>query len=48
VPDRRGGNGSEERRVFRLLLTPDGGGWVVVGDKAAILVRPKSEKDMVE
>ena len=45
LPD-RGGNGSEDLRTFRLLLTPEGGVGAV-GDRPEIADRPKSEKDIV-
>lgn len=52
ILDRRGGSGSEDLRLFRLLRTPEGGSWVhvaaTVGEIAAIAVRPRSEKDMFE
>jgi len=45
IPDRRGGKGSEDRRMLRALLTPEGGGLVTA---AVIALRPKSEKDMMQ
>ena len=47
TPDRRGGSGSEERRRFRLLLTPVCEGMAAGGERAAIALLPKSEKDMI-